>query len=48
MDSELAKMPTLGGRTISERQRKAYVEQRVEAISKHMSRLRTQLKNFDF
>ena len=45
LESELSKMGSSSGRTISERNRKAYVEQRVEELAREMSRMRMHLKN---
>jgi len=46
LESELAKMGTSSGRTRGERERKAFVESRIEELSKEVSRTRTQLKHF--
>jgi hypothetical protein len=45
LESELGKMGQSSGRTISERNRKAFVEARVEELAREMSSMRMRLKN---
>lgn len=44
LESEMARMPLGGGKTIRQRQRKEYVEERLEQLRSQISSIRMQLK----
>jgi hypothetical protein len=44
LESELSRMPLGGGRTLRQRQRKEYVEARLEELRRHISSTRMHLK----
>lgn len=46
LEGELAKMGMSSGRTRSERERRTFVEARVDELGKEVSRTRTALKHF--